>query len=183
MNLISTLLFTISANLDNIPIGIFFALNNKKIKIKDLFEISFFTSIFTLFIMIIGKIICKFITLEHANKIGAYIIIFIGIHDILKELINLFKNKTNIVKNKNITYLSKSKIIIFLSINNLALGINASITGLNYISCSIFTFIFGSIFLYIGSFIGKNINYNLISNILQYSSYIIILLLGIIELI
>lgn len=181
MNLLSTLLFTISANLDNIPIGIFFTLNNKKLNIKDLFEISFFTSIFTFLIMIFGFFISKLLPINISNKIGAYIIILIGIYGIIKEILQDF-NKKNYIKKENNTSLSKSKTIILLSVNNLALGINASITGLNYISSTIFTFIFSFVFLYIGSFIGKKINFNLISNISQYLSYIIILILGIIEL-
>ena len=67
MSLISTLLFTISANLDNIPIGIFFAINNNKLKIFDLIEISFFTSIFTFIIMLIGNIIAKILPIVVDN--------------------------------------------------------------------------------------------------------------------
>ena len=79
MHLISTLLFTISANLDNIPIGIFFSLNNNKLKTLDLIEISFFTSIFTFIIMLIGNFIAKILPVEFSNKIGAYIVIIIGL--------------------------------------------------------------------------------------------------------
>ena len=178
MSLISTLLFTISANLDNIPIGIFFAINNNKLKIFDLIEISFFTSIFTFIIMLIGNIIVKILPIEFSNQIGAYIIIIIGVYGIIKEIF-----KKNKIQENNKTFISKFQTIILLSINNLALGINASITGINCLPSSIFTFIFSFIFLYIGSFIGKKINYNLISDISNYLSYIIILILGIVELI
>ena len=178
MHLISTLLFTISANLDNIPIGIFFAINNNKLKIFDLIEISFFTSIFTFIIMLIGNIIAKILPIEFSNQIGAYIIIIIGVYGIIKEIF-----KKNKIQENNKTFISKFQTIILLSINNLALGINASITGINCLPSSIFTFIFSFIFLYIGSFIGKKINYNLISDISNYLSYIIILILGIVELI
>ena len=178
MHLISTLLFTISANLDNIPIGIFFSLNNNKLKTLDLIEISFFTSIFTFIIMLIGNIIAKILPIEFSNQIGAYIIIIIGVYGIIKEIF-----KKNKIQENNKTFISKFQTIILLSINNLALGINASITGINCLPSSIFTFIFSFIFLYIGSFIGKKINYNLISDISNYLSYIIILILGIVELI
>ena len=182
MSLISTLLFTISANLDNIPIGIFFAINNNKLKIFDLIEISFFTSIFTFIIMLIGNIIAKILPIEFSNQIAAYIIIIIGLYGIIKEICNKKRTK-KIRQQKNNNYLSKYKTIILLSMNNLVLGINASITGISYLSSSIFTFIFSFIFLYIGYFIGKKINFNLISNISNYLSYIIILILGIVELI
>lgn len=182
MHLISTLLFTISANLDNIPIGIFFSLNNNKLKTLDLIEISFFTSIFTFIIMLIGNTISKILPVEFSNKIGAYVIIIIGLYGIIKEIFK--KNKTQEIKQENNkNFISKFQTIILLSINNLALGINASITGINYLPSTIFTFIFSFMFLYIGCFIGKKINFNLISNISNYLSYIIILILGIIELI
>ncbi len=181
MNLISTLLFTISTNLDNIPIGIAYSLKNNKLKFKNLFQISFFTSLITFIIMIFGSSINFLLPESLANKIGAYILIIIGSYGILKEIIlNILKKNPSINK-KSIDSIYHTALI--LSINNLSTGLSASITGINPIYATIFTFIFSFIFLYIGFFISKKISNRLINYISEYLSFIIILILGIIELI
>lgn len=182
VNFISLLLFSISTNLDNIPVGISYSLNNKKIKFKDIFKISFFTSLITFIIMIIGTSINHILSLKFANTFGSTILIFIGIYGLLKEYINYIKNNDTSNDEININF-SNIKTIFLLSINNFATGLSASIAGLNYLFSTVFTFIFSIIFLYLGYFIASKINNSKLSNYSNYLSSAIILLLGIIELI
>ena len=77
MNIISLLLYTVSINLDNIPIGISLELNSKKSNFKKLVKISFFTSIITLISMIMGKYISFMFPVQIANILGAAILIII----------------------------------------------------------------------------------------------------------
>ncbi len=182
VNFISLLLFSISTNLDNIPVGISYSLNNKKIKFKDIFKISFFTSLITFIIMVIGTSINHVLSLKFANTFGSTILIFIGIYGILKEFISSKKSNNISKDNININF-SNIKTIFLLSINNFATGLSASIAGLNYLFSTIFTFIFSILFLYLGYFIASKINNSKLSNYSNYLSSIIILLLGIIEMV
>ena len=84
MNIISLLLYTISINLDNIPIGISLELNSKKSTLKKLLRISFFTSLITLLSMIIGKYISFMFPVKIANRLGATILIIIGSYLLFK---------------------------------------------------------------------------------------------------
>jgi len=170
VNFISLLLFSISTNLDNIPVGISYSLNNKKIKFKDIFKISFFTSLITFIIMVIGTSINHVLSLKFANTFGSTILIFIGIYGILKEFISSKKSNNISKDNININF-SNIKTIFLLSINN------------NYLFSTIFTFIFSILFLYLGYFIASKINNSKLSNYSNYLSSIIILLLGIIEMV
>lgn len=179
MNFISLLLFSISTNLDNIPVGISYALNSKKAKATDIFKISFFTSLITFIIMIIGTSISHILPIKLANNLGAIILMLIGSYGIIKEYILNKKRSSNENNEKN--SLPTIKIIFLLSINNFATGLSASIAGINYILSTIFTFIFSVIFLYMGSFIGIRINSSKLEEYSNYLSSIIILLLGIIE--
>lgn len=180
MNFISLLLFSISTNLDNIPVGISYSLKNKKRKLTDILKISFFTSFITFIIMLIGTNISHILPFKLANNIGSIILILIGSYSLIKKYI-LTRNSNLSFNEKNEENLSILKIILLLSINNLATGLSASIAGINYISSSILTFIFGIIFLYMGAFIGGKINSSKLEEYSNYLSSFIILLLGIIE--
>ena len=173
MNIISLLLYTVSINLDNIPIGISLELNSKKSNLKKLVKISFFTSIITLISMIIGKYISFMFPVQIANRLGAAILIIIGSYLLFKEY--KLKSKEE-CKNPAGFYE-----IFILSINNSLAGLSASITGINYFFATIFNFVFSSIFLYLGSKIGKKVNNTKIEKYSNYLSAIIIIILGIIE--
>lgn len=173
MNIISLLLYTVSINLDNIPIGISLELNSKKSNLKKLLKISFFTSIITLISMIIGKYISFMFPVQIANRLGAAILIIIGSYLLFKE----YKLKSK-EECKNLAGFYE---IFILSINNSLAGLSASITGINYFFATIFNFIFSSIFLYIGAKIGKKVNNTKIEKYSNYLSAIIIIILGIIE--
>lgn len=180
INFISLILFSISTNLDNIPVGISYSLNNKKIKFKDIFKISFFTSLITFIIMLIGTSINHMLSLNFANTFGSSILIFIGLYGLIKELINS-KFDNNIDDEINVNF-SNIKTIFLLSINNFATGLSASIAGLNYIFSTILTFIFSILFLYLGYLIVVKLNNSKLNNYSNYLSSIIILILGIVEL-
>lgn len=174
MNIISIILYTISINSDNIPIGISFKLKNKKSKFNEIFKISILTSLITFISMIIGTNISSILPIKFANRLGASVLIAFGIYLLIKE----YKSK----EITNNTQASEIYEIVLLSINNIFAGISASITGINYFFASIFNFIFSTIFLYLGTIIGKKINSTKLELYSNYLSAIILIILGIIEL-
>ena len=118
MNFIFLLLFSISTNLDNIPVGISYSLTHSKKKFSDISIISFFTSFITLLIMIVGTSIGNLFPLKFADILSSSILILIGGYGLIKEYI-LNKKNNNCLTQNNPKNLSKAKLILLLSLNNL----------------------------------------------------------------
>lgn len=188
--LLSGALFSISANIDNIPIGISYGIKKAYISpIKNIF-ICIITSIVTFFSMFIGENISFFFDIKFTNIIGAIFFIFLGSYSIIKNIFFIKKRKEEkIIYNKKlccfnnkISFKETLTIILTLSLNNIATGFAASITGINIVYTTIFTFIFGTVFLYIGNNLGKKFNNNLLQKYSDFISSIILVFIGILEL-
>lgn len=185
--LISGALFSISANIDNIPIGLSYGVKKTHISILKNILICIITSIVTFLSMLIGQNISKFFDIKIANILGSILLIFLGIYPIAKNIIKekndrLNENEKNILMNNDISIKELLLIIITLSLNNIAAGIAASITGVNIICTTICTFVFGTIFLYIGNNLGKRINNKLVKKYSELISSFILILIGVMEL-
>lgn len=190
LNLISAILFSFSANLDNIAIGLSYGI--KKIHISNLTTlfIALFTTIFTFASMILGKYIIIFFNENMANSIGSYLLILLGIIYIIKDIIQSFrKNQPN--EKKEITKINdiiniKTKelivIVFILSINNIGAGIAASATGISILLTCIFSFLFSFLFLLLGNNIGKIVIGKYIEKYCNTISAAILILIGLIQL-
>ena len=187
ISIISAIIFSFSANIDNIAVGILYG--TKKIHISCIYTliIALCTSIITSGSMYIGKILLNFLNINIANIIGAVGLILIGIIGIIKYIIDKTKKKYEFNNlNETIKYTSiKSKdliVIIFtLSLNNFAAGIAASVAGTLIIPTLISTFFFSFIFMYIGNHLGKKLISNILNNYSELISSFILILLGVIE--
>lgn len=186
--LISGALFSISANIDNIPIGLSYGVKKTHISILKNILICIITSIVTFLSMLIGQNISKFFDIKITNILGSILLFFLGIYPIAKNIFikekndRLNENEKNILMNNDISIKELLLIIITLSLNNIAAGIAASITGVNIICTTISTFVFGTIFLYIGNNLGKRINNKLVKKYSQLISSFILILIGVMEL-
>lgn len=186
--LISGALFSISANIDNIPIGLSYGVKKTHISILKNILICIITSIVTFLSMLIGQNISKFFDIKITNILGSILLFFLGIYPIAKNIFikekndRLNENEKNILMNNDISIKELLLIIITLSLNNIAAGIAASITGVNIICTTICTFIFGTIFLYIGNNLGKRINNKLVEKYSELISSFILILIGVMEL-
>lgn len=186
--LISAIFFSISANIDNVVIGISYGIKKIHISLFKIFLICCITSVITFFSMYVGQNISIFFDVKLANIIGASSLIIIGIIPLVKKLFlrkHFRKDSRNYscyIENRNINVKEIFTTIINLSINNIAAGIAASITGINILCTTIGTLIFGSIFLYIGNNLGKRINNKLIEKYSEYIASLILIFIGILEL-
>lgn len=193
LNLISAILFSFSANLDNIAIGISYGI--KKIHIPNIttFFIAIFTTVFTLISMLLGKYIILFLNENLANSIGSYFLMLLGIIYIIKEILESFKKKqrsntkNDIIQNKNKDIINikikELTIIVFtLSINNIGAGIAASATGINVFLTCIFSFLSSFVFLIFGNNLGKKVINIYIEKYCNIISAIILILIGFIQL-
>lgn len=185
LNLLTSTLFSISANIDNIPIGISYGIKKIHITLIQNIFICMFTAFATFFSMQIGKNILNFFDIKLANLVGSILLIILGTIPLAK----LFFNRKKRSDEDTTFYVSKASInikdIIFiiatLSVNNIATGIAASITGINVLYTAICTLIFGSIFLYVGNHLGKKIDNKLVQAYSEIFSSLLLILLGLIE--
>ncbi|MDD3303858.1 MAG: manganese efflux pump [Clostridia bacterium] len=184
INLISALLFSFSANLDNIAIGISYGIKSIHITAFKNIIIAFSTSLFTFISMFLGSYLAMFLSENIANKIGAIFLISIGVYSLFKEIITKKKNNTDQNKKeiKAIGIKEILNIILILSINNVAAGIAASVAGINIICATIFTFIFSFSFLMMGNRIGtKATNYRFMEKYSNILSSLMLIAIGLIE--
>lgn len=179
-SLISSLVFVISANIDNIVLGLSLGIKKTKIStLKNIF-ISLLMSIITGFFMYLSNIINIFVNDTNFFKIiGSCILIAIGIYGIL----NFFIVKKSDTKEK--TYSSNLNIkeliciTIALASNNMAVGIIAGIAGISKIYTIIFTFFISFLFLFLGNKIGQNILNKFIQKYAEIFSCVLLTLLGV----
>lgn len=187
INLLSTFLFCLSANLDNIAIGVSYGVKNVHITIYKNLIIAFFTSLFTFISMYLGSYFAMLLSENLANKIGATLLIGIGCYSLFKEFIKKKNNNNDILSNKDenlkiITLKETISLILILSINNIAAGVAASVAGINIIIALIFTFLFSFLFLFVGNKIGnKAISNNFIEKYSNIISSLILIFIGLIQ--
>jgi len=207
MNLLSIFLFAISSSTDNLIVGLSYGAKKVKIKFINNFMISFISGIGTFLAMLFGKMLLKLIPLKCSNIIGSGILILFGIYLLInwlrKEIArkksteeinghvsefqlyeNALRNPAIIDKNNSKTIEFKEAIIlgIVLCLNNIGLGIGASITGLNIFITSISSLIFSLVFIPIGYCIGEKVLSYKLSRYSEIISIGIIIILGVYEL-
>jgi putative sporulation protein YtaF len=201
MNIISIIIFAIAASNDNLIVGINYGA--KKVNINSISNliISLISGISTFLVMLLGKSIAYLISQNYANILGSGLIIFLGIYLLidsleknnrcikktkasLSEYNNILKTPEIIDVNNSKNIESKEAIIlgVILCLNNIGLGIGASITGLNPFITSLCSTLFSFIFISLGYFLGKKFfakNFSFLAGII---SAIIVIILGTYEL-
>ncbi|KNF08675.1 putative sporulation protein [Gottschalkia purinilytica] len=207
MHLLSAILFAVSANLDNLVIGIAYGIKNIELRFKINIIIAILTSIGTFVSMLIGNFARSFIHEDIINLIGCTILIIIGswfIKDFMKnrKIKNRKRNHNNEKEEKtNVTYIGilrepgcadkdnsgcidiKESITLglALSLNNFGLGIGASAAGLSIYITPILTFILSIALLSMGVKLGKRYLAHILGEYATLVSGIIIIFLGIYE--
>ncbi|MDT8715988.1 sporulation membrane protein YtaF [Clostridium sp. 19966] len=198
MHILSIILFALTSNIDNFTVGIAYGI--KKIKVGTISNllIAFITALGTFISMSLGLVINNFISNDVSNILGSLILIFIGLWFVKDFFTNKSLNTSN--NNQFITLLSdpekadmdnsgyidikESLTLAFsLAINNLGLGIGASITGLNAVAASISAFVFSILTISLGSLIGNSYLSRLFGKYASLISGLVIIILGIYEII
>lgn len=181
-SLIPIILFVLSASIDNFTVSVAYGCKNIKIGFLSNFVIALISALGTFLSMFFGKALLNMFTIDTANIIGAGALFIIGIYflfDYMKEIkkcpnkkpcSEIMKNEnasaSNILKCPEIADVDKSGTIelkeslmlaLALALNNLALGIAASISGLNIEITVLLTFIFSLILIPLGITLSKKI--------------------------
>ncbi|MBW9157380.1 sporulation membrane protein YtaF [Clostridium tagluense] len=207
MNILSVFLFAISSSSDNLIVGLSYGAKKVRINFMNNFIISFISGIGTFLAMLFGRVLLQLIPLKCSNIIGSGILILFGIYLLINWLrkgigikkntekinddISEFQRYENTLRNPEIIDTNNSKTIDFkeaiilgfvLCLNNIGLGIGASITGLNIFMTSISSLVFSLVFIPIGYYIGENVLSDKLSRYSEIISICIIIILGVYEL-
>ncbi|MBM6820874.1 sporulation membrane protein YtaF [Clostridium saudiense] len=210
MHIIASILLAFSASLDSLIIGIAYGIKKIRIKFSINIIIAFIVTLGTLLSMVLGAILNKFIPVYICNYIGAILLIVVGLFmtfDFFKEQRNLNKNEINtpkenkdiieslhyddiLINNKtadtdgsgNIEVKEAISLALALSVNNFALGLGASMSGISIPLTTIFTFIFSILILILGLKIGNSFLSKIFGKYSGLISAIIIIVMGIFQL-
>ncbi|MCL2322606.1 MAG: sporulation membrane protein YtaF [Oscillospiraceae bacterium] len=194
MRIIITLMFAIAANLDTLGMSIAYGIKNIKFKIYSYFMIAFVSTLGTFISMYIGFTITKFINSSYLSLIGSISLMLIGLWFIKDFFVKNNKKEESVYKDiivdpsafdednsGDVNFKESLTLSFALTINNLGVGIGASIVGLNIILTSIFTFIVTILLLLIGLAFGKKYLYKKFGKYSPLIAGILIILIAIYE--
>lgn len=208
MHILSALFFAISSSGDSFIVGLSYGIKKVRINLLNNILVATISGAGTLFSMLVGKFILDFIPLFYANIIGSSSLILFGVYMIF----NAFKNNTNkeqaissvsitssshlntyenFLKNPDLLDTNHSKNIepnealslgLVLCINNIGIGLGASIAGLDIFLTSALSIIASMIFVPLGCAIGKRLTSDIMSSYSELFAAFLLILLGIYEL-
>lgn len=179
MHTLSALLFSLCANLDNLPIGIAYGLKKIQIPLHYNVFISALIGLGTFVFMKLGDVILTFLSYDVAAKLACSALILIGLGFLYQALTTNQKEQAIAVCPMNLKQcLSLS---LTLMINNATVGISAQLAGAPASLTALFTFFASIFFLFLGQWISHHC-FRLYSNkAIGVLSGIILILLGIWE--
>lgn len=192
MHILSSFLFAFSANIDNLAVGIAYGIKNLKINILKSAIVAFMSCLGTFGAMMFGKAIYHLVPKHLTNSLGSIVLICLGLwslyeafktnnknsyEQIMDEPDKIDKDNSGIIDTKEALVLG-----LALAVNNIGMGIGASITGINLWITSLLTFVFSFVFIPLGIFLGQKYFSSLIGKFASILSGIIIICLAIYEL-
>jgi putative sporulation protein YtaF len=205
MHLLPPILFVVSANIDNFAVGVAYGIKKIKIGLFSSLIIAIVSAAGTFISMSFGLVISKCMPMFVSNILGSTILIGIGIWIIGADCLKKHKNEIQDTYNKNeftgyielldhpekadanqsgdIDVKESVTLAFALTINNIGLGIGASITGLNIVFNTIFTFIFSLAAVVIGCRLGNGCLSKLMGKFATLASGLIIIVLGVYQII
>jgi len=201
MQLLSALLFGISASLDALIIGITYGIKKIKISLLQNILISLITLAGTVISIGLGSSLKPLLSAQTARIAGSTLLMMLGLYYILKYIRAIWKKYSsgkNLTINeiqgastveseedkKNRLSIQETAILgLALSVNNIGIGISASIAGLSLLPTAIATFICSVCFLLLGTSVGKVKILNIADKYSDLLTGLILIGLGIFELI
>ena len=193
MQLLSSILFGVSASLDGLLVGISFGLRKVKIRIRQNLIISSVTLLGTCLSAMLGSRILPLLPGFLSCCIGSLILMLLGIYYITKWILNVLqnscirKNSGELTKasNQRLPGLSVREIFLLsmtLSLNNMGIGLSASMAGLHLLPAAISTFICAVLLLFIGNRMGQSRLLRLFGNAADPISGFLLIGLGFLQL-
>lgn len=196
MHLISAILLAVSVSSDNFIVGFSYGLKKIKLSILSYLMIIVLPTIATVLAMAIGETALFFISEGVAKLIGSLILIFLGLYSIIKSKKDEIEEKEtrinyeNIINNPEVADTDNSGVIdvkeavvlsLALAINNIGIGLGASVIGINLWFATFFTLFIGAFMLSLGNFLGNKIENKEVGRKGELLSGLLIIFLGIYE--
>lgn len=171
MELFSSSLFAFSASLDALIVGITYGIKRVHITLAQNIIVSLITLAGTAASISLGHWLAPLLPQKAATIAGSAILILLGTYYIVKYLWltissylakqqqkmgEMHKTSTENMIHKDTLSLHETILLgAALSINNMGIGIGASIAGLTLIPTAVITFLFSILLLFIGNSLGK----------------------------
>ena len=198
MNLITAILLSISANLDTFTVATSYGIKKIRLSFLPLFLITIITTAGTFISMCFGASITNYISADRAALIGSLMLVGIGIYMIVDYYENTKMEECDCIyndsncepletmlgnenKSNELTLKESITISLALTINNLGIGVAASIAGISIYLNTICTFIVTILSLILGLAIGNSYLSKIFGKYAGLASGIIILILGLYE--
>lgn len=169
MQLLPSLLFGISASLDALIVGISFGLRRVRIPIWQNLIISLVTLLGTCLSAALGNHLLPLLPSFLADCLGSLILVLFGIYYITKWILSYLRNSRTVNRESpELTEASAKEVydglsaweIYFLSmtlsVNNIGIGLSASMAGLRLLPSAIATFSCSVLFLLAGNRMGRS---------------------------
>ncbi|MCY1712722.1 sporulation membrane protein YtaF [Caproiciproducens galactitolivorans] len=202
VNVLSALLFALSANLDNFAVAITFGMRKIRIGFFINVLIAVIIGAGTFFSMSIGRAVSRFLPAGVSNILGGILLIGIGVwflKDFFKkpeekepaeeepkiDLNRMLKEpeKADIDHSGTIDAKESAILALALTINNFGMGVGASFAGLEIYSTTACTFFVSMLFIALGYRVGEKCIPKFLSRYVSLLSGAIVIILGIYEMI
>lgn len=189
MFVIPSLLFGFSASIDSFIIGLSYGIKKYRISFSRNLLISFITLAGTTLSIAAGSYIAPFLSEKTAQILGSLILTALGAYYLfrfIRLMIQKIRSKTPLTSTdiKSPSWLTCKEALSVgaaLSINNMGMGIGASMTGISLIPTCAATLFFSVFLLFLGNHIGKSTIFHPAERFADFISAIILIGLGIYE--
>lgn len=169
MQFLSSLLFGVSASLDSLLVGVSYGIRRVRIRLWQNLFIGFVTLLGTCLSISAGHLLIPLLPEVVCGYAGSLILALLGIYYIIKWLTaflhNLHENKlphyreiSSASAQKGWEALSFAEVFtlsLTLSLNNLGIGLSASLAGLSLLPTAVATLICSVLLLFLGNQLGR----------------------------
>lgn len=192
MQLLPSLLFGVSASLDSLLVGIGFGLRRVRILLWQNLLISFVTFLGTCLSVLLGVHLLPLFPSFPGHLAGSLILILLGVYYMVKQLpLSLRKRRSADKKREPVKASSREALSLpelcflslSLSVNNMGIGLSASMAGLRPVPAAVSTFFCSVVFLLAGSHLGRSRFLQLVGKAADPISGLLLIGLGILEMI
>lgn len=189
--IVSVVLFCLSANLDTLVIAVSYGMRRMKIPLRSNAVISLITALGTLAAMLCGRLLSHVFPPSVAARMGGIVLIFLGLWFLLDEgkkileahffRINQAETPPGLPTGGILNVKQAVPLAAALTVNNLGMGVAASIAEISVLYTSVASFAFTALFLLLGSWLGQRKIFRRLGCAASLCSALLLMALGVYE--